>query len=153
MTPPRLDAAVVARRLRMLSDALGELGQLRGVTTERLSEEPLTRAAAERLLQVAVDLAVDVNSHLVAALTGAAPSTGRSSFVEAAGIGVVPVQLGERLAPAAGLRNILVHRYTDIRVDLVAAAVQEVLDTFPEYLREVARFLETGRDEATDTTA
>jgi uncharacterized protein YutE (UPF0331/DUF86 family) len=65
MTPPTLDAEVIAARLRLLADTLADLSALRGVDAERLRAEPLTRAAAERLLQVAVDLAVDVNAHII----------------------------------------------------------------------------------------
>lgn len=141
MTPPALDRDQVGRRLRSLTDALGELEALRGVTVERLAAEPLTRAAAERLVQVVVDLATDVNGHVSVAVHGAAPQTGRESFETAATAGALDADLAERLAPAAGLRNVLVHRYTDIRPDLVAAAVPEVLDGFAEYVRQVAAFL------------
>lgn len=142
MTPALPDPAIVGRRLRMLSDTLGELEQLSDVSAEQLTSEAITRAAAERLIQVVVDLAVDVNSHLVVSITGAAPQTGRESFLEAGRAGIIPEQLAAELAPAAGLRNVLVHRYTEIRVDLVAGAISDVLARFPTYVREVARFLE-----------
>ena len=48
------------------------------------------RAAAERLVQVVVDLAVDVNSHLVVASGAPAPESGRESFLAAAAIGLSP---------------------------------------------------------------
>lgn len=141
MTPPTLDAEVIAARLRLLADTLADLSALRDVDAERLRAEPLTRAAAERLLQVAVDLAVDVNAHISVARLGRAPATGRESFVAAAEAGALEGPLAERLAPAAGLRNVLVHRYTDIRVDLVAGAVAELLELLPTYIEQVASFL------------
>jgi uncharacterized protein YutE (UPF0331/DUF86 family) len=50
--------------------------------------------------------------------------------------------LAERLAPSAGLRNVLVHRYADIRVDLVAGAIGLVLDDFAAYVRSIAAHLD-----------
>jgi len=141
MTPARLDADVVAARLRLISDTLEQLGALRGVTTERLRDEPLTRAAAERLLQVVVDLAVDVNAHLAVARLGRAPATGRDSFIDAAELGAIDDALAGRIAPAAGLRNVLVHRYLEIRIELIAEAVGEVLDGFATYVGQVAGFV------------
>ncbi len=39
------------------------------------------------------------------------------------------------------LRNVLVHHYAEVRLDLVADAVVEVLDGFPAYVAAVARCL------------
>jgi uncharacterized protein YutE (UPF0331/DUF86 family) len=142
---PRFDADAVGLRLRSLRRNLDELEALRGVDASRLEDEPLVRAAAERLLQVAVDLAIDCNAHIAAAMLGRAPANYRESFVDAATAGAIDQALADRLAPAAGLRNVLAHRYVDIRVDLVAEAVDEVLDGFSIYVREVAAFVERQR--------
>ncbi|CAN5725764.1 DUF86 domain-containing protein [soil metagenome] len=147
MTPSKIDADTVLRRLRLIEDALASLEGLRGVDAARLEAEPLTRAAAERLLQVIVDLAFDVNGHLVVALLGRDPETGRQSFLDLAGAGVLEEEQAARLAPAAGLRNVLVHHYVDVRVDLVADAVSEVLDAFPGYLTAVSRAVRIDADE------
>ncbi|MCB1017809.1 MAG: DUF86 domain-containing protein [Acidimicrobiales bacterium] len=141
MTPPSLDRDTAAARLRAMRDSLDELDALRDATSSRLRDEPLTRAAAERLIQVVVDLAVDVNGHVAVSASGAAPATGRDSFIAAAAVGAIDGELAERLAPSAGLRNVLVHRYTDIRTDLVAAAIPGVLDGFAEYARQMADWL------------
>ena len=144
MTPRALDRDIVGRRLRLLRDALDDLGPLSGITAERLTDEPLTRAAAERLIQVAVDLAIDINGHVAVATAGRGPTTGRESFELAARAGALDPSLADRLAPSAGLRNLLVHRYVDIKVDLVAEAVDEVLVGFDEYVAEMARFVSTA---------
>ena len=141
MTPPSLDRDQAGARLRTMRETLDELESLRDVSVARLESEPLTRAAAERLIQVVVDLAVDVNAHIAVVATGAAPQTGRDSFLAAATSGAITEDLATALAPAAGLRNVLVHRYTDIRTDLVASAVGTVLDGFSDYVRQVAAYL------------
>lgn len=141
MTPAGPDIEIVGRRLRALADALADLEALRGTTSRRLRDEPLTRAAAERLVQVVVDLAIDINAHLAVSALGRAPATGRDSFALAAEVGAIDAELAERLAPAAGLRNVLVHRYADIRVELVADAIDTVLDGFAAYVRAVSRHL------------
>lgn len=125
----------------MIEEALESLRALADVDEAKLRAEPLTRAAAERLIQVVVDLAFDVNGHLAAALLGRAPETGRQSFLDLATLGILDVSLAEALAPSAGLRNVLVHHYVDVRTDLVAASIGSVLELFPEYVRAVARHL------------
>ena len=73
MTPRSFDRQVAARRLRLLRDTLDELAAVGDVTAERLHTESVTRAATERLIQVAVDLAIDVNSHVAVAQLGRSP--------------------------------------------------------------------------------
>ena len=145
MTPAHIDHDTVQRRLRLLRDSLDRLTSLEHTSAQDLDADSLLRAAAERLLQVIVDLAVDVNGHVVVALRGKAPETGRSSFTDLADCGVVPGELAERLAPSAGMRNVLVHQYVDIRTDLVAAAVGLALQTYPAYVEAVATYLSTHR--------
>jgi len=144
MTPPAPDPGVVGARLRLLRETLDDLAQLRGATPDRLAAEHLTRAAAVRLIQVTVDLAIDVNGHLAVGVLGRAPATGRESFLLLAELGVVDEATAERLAPAAGLRNVLVHRYTDIDLAVVAGAIGRVLDDFPGYVRAVVAFIGRG---------
>lgn len=146
MNPDRPDLDVVERRLRALQDTVSDLDRLRGVTPQNLHGDALARAAAERLIQVAVDLAVDINAHLATALLGRAPATGRESFSAAARAGVLSNELAEEIAPAAGLRNVLVHRYVDIDVALVARAVDQLLTLLPRYIREVASYVRSSTE-------
>lgn len=141
MTPPQLDPDIVAVRLRLLRDLLDQLKEMRGIGAATLDAEPVTRAAVERFIQSIVDLAVDVNGHIAAAALGQAPPSGRASFEAAAQAGAIGPDLADRLGPAVGLRNFLVHRYADIDVDQVAAAVDHVLDDFDAYVKQVARFV------------
>jgi len=141
LTPSAPDPETTGRRLRLLEATLEQLETQRGSTADDLRGDPLRRAAVERLIQVIIDLALDVNGHLVVALGHPAPETGRESFLAMGRAGVLEPALADRLAPAAGLRNVLVHHYVDVRVDLVAAAIDQVLDDFPRYVRQVAAFL------------
>ena len=141
MTPRRLEPDVVWRRLRLMEESLRDLHLLADRTATDLAGAPLERAAAERLVQVVVDLAVDINSHLVVAAGAPAPETGRDSFPAAAAIGALTADLAQCLAPSAGMRNLLVHRYADVRVDLLVAGIAETLGAYPVYIREVSAYL------------
>jgi uncharacterized protein YutE (UPF0331/DUF86 family) len=141
MTPRRLDWDVVQRRLHLMEESLSDLGLLADRTADELAAAPLDRAAAERLIQVVVDFAVDVNSHLVVVAGEPAPETGRESFYAVAKSGVLTPDVAQRLAPSAGLRNLLVHRYGDIRLDLLAAGIAATLDAYPTYIAQVSAYV------------
>jgi uncharacterized protein YutE (UPF0331/DUF86 family) len=72
---------------------------------------------------------------------GAAPATGRHSLLDAARAEAIDTALAERLAPSAGLRNVLVHQYTTIDLALVVEAVGAALEGFAEYVAQVAAFV------------
>ncbi|CAN5768584.1 DUF86 domain-containing protein [soil metagenome] len=141
MTPAELDREVVSRRLRLLHQTLTDLRPLGQLDPAVLREDPVRRAAIERFIQVLVDLAADVNAHIVVARLGSAPTTTAQSFRLAAEVGAFPIELAERLVPAAGLRNLLVHRYGDIDVVLLVEATTKVLTGFDDYVAAVARWL------------
>jgi uncharacterized protein YutE (UPF0331/DUF86 family) len=141
MTPRRVESDVVRRRLRLMEESLRDLRLLADRTADDLAAAPLDRAAAERLIQVVVDLAVDVNSHFAVAAGAPAPETGRDSFRAVAEVGVLGTDLAERLGPSAGMRNLLVHRYGDIRLDLLAAGIASTLGSYPQYIQQVSGYL------------
>jgi len=123
-----------------LLERLREVGPVDGV---RLAAEPLTALAVERILTLLVDLAFSCNSHVSVGLLARAPQTYAESFDLAAETGMLDRGLAATLRPSAGLRNVLVHEYVAIDRERVAAAVPLALQDYGEYIRQVARFLQS----------
>jgi uncharacterized protein YutE (UPF0331/DUF86 family) len=146
VTPKSPSSDVVERRLAHQRDLLAELRKLQPLTAERLSTEPVVRAAVERMMQAVVDLALDINSHVASSVLERSPATGRESFDLMATASVIDGALAERLKPAVGLRNILVHLYADIDVHIVADASGEFEAAFSDYVRSVSRWLLSKAD-------
>lgn len=63
------------------------------------------------------------------------------SFAAATKVGAVPEDLAARIAPSAGLRNILVHQYLDADLEIVAASVDRAIADYADYVGKVARWL------------
>jgi uncharacterized protein YutE (UPF0331/DUF86 family) len=55
--------------------------------------------------------------------------------------GVLPVELAERLAPSAGLRNILVHEYVEVDLAQVVRAAERARTDYREYVAAIAQAL------------
>lgn len=133
---------IVRRKLSHLDGYLRELAAYREVTLDAYLAPGGPRRAVERLIQLIVETAADINVHVVTELEGTPPGDYRGSFLAAARVGLLPAELAERLAPAAGLRNALVHDYADVDDARVHAAIPLVLDGFREYARSVQAWLE-----------
>jgi uncharacterized protein YutE (UPF0331/DUF86 family) len=138
---PELNLESVQRRLVAIRERLDELRQLEEVTEARLGEDWLTRAAVERVLTQLVELAAQINTHIVAVSGKVPPDQYRESFIAAAEIGALPADLATEIAPSAGLRNILVHQYLDADLGIVAQSVGQATVDYAAYVRAIAAWL------------
>ena len=141
MTPPALDRDVVHLKLRAVRELLDDLDSLPGLTVQQLDRERLLRHAVERILTQLVELAAGINSHVAAALLGAGPVTYRESFGLAARAGVLSEELAGRLAPSAGMRDVLVHEYVEVQFDQIVAGTARARTDYRDYVASVADFL------------
>ncbi len=141
MSPKEFDAPAVQRRLQLMSQLLDDLETVGAASADRLESDRMLRHGVERILTQLVELATAINSHIAATSLGVAPEDYRSSFAQIAEAGVIAPDLAKRLAPSAGLRNILVHEYADIDLGIVATSIVTALRDYRDYCRGVARWL------------
>lgn len=135
MTAP--DRALVRRKLATIMRNLGDLATVARLDLSAYRADRFRQKGTERLLQETIEAAVDVNMHLARAAGVPAPNDYYGSFVLLGELGVVPPELAAALAPAAGLRNRLVHEYDDLDDAVVLAAVAEAGRLFPRYVAAV----------------
>jgi uncharacterized protein YutE (UPF0331/DUF86 family) len=147
MSPRRLDPDSVAAKLRLMEPLLDRLADLAGVTGEDLRRDLDRRLVVERILSVLVETAVAVNGHIAGSAGVPVPEDYRSSFAAAASAGAIPDDLARRLAPSTGLRNRLAHRYGEVDLDIVAAAVPHAHADYGEYVTRVSTWLLRAVDE------
>lgn len=136
-----LDPQIVATRLALMRDLVADLVVMGPATGSQLRDDRMRRHATERVLGQIVELAASVNSHVGAAMLGRGPASYRDSFVDLARCGAIGAELANRLAPSAGLRNVLVHEYVEIDLDVVAAAIPRAIADYTAYIESVATWL------------
>lgn len=96
---------------------------MRAIALDEYRARVWERKGVERVLQEAIEAALDVNAHLIAELGHTVPDDYFGGFTKLGDLGVLPAELAHALAPAAGLRNRLVHEYDAIDDAKVLAAV------------------------------
>lgn len=137
-----LDAQLARRKLATSTRNLDLLAAVEGLSLADYRADPFRRKGTERMLQEIVEAAVDVNLHLLRAAAGApAPPDYYQSFVAIGRHGIVPPALAEGLAPAAGLRNRLVHEYDAVNDAIVLEAVRQARRDFAAYVTAIERYL------------
>jgi len=137
-----VDAESISSRLERLDELIGELDAIRAAGHDAYMAQWRTRLAAEHALQLAIQACIDVSAHVVSELGLKAPADYRGVFESLRQAGLDP-QLAERLAAAAGMRNILVHGYLDVDDEAVWNALAR-LDDLRQLAAAVQRMVEPG---------
>ena len=94
--------------------SLRTLRSLRGRGRDAFLYDEVVQDRAERHAQLLAQACADVALHILAGTGAAAPETYADALSALGAAGVIPSHLGEQLAQAVRLRNILVHGYLDI---------------------------------------
>lgn len=137
-----VDAERIGARLERLERLVERLEEVRAAGQEAYLADDRTRAMAERWLQLAIQACIDVGAQLTSELSVDPPSDYAGVFRVLARGGHLDAELAERLARAAGQRNILVHAYLDLDDREVFASLGRLDD-----LREFARAAQALADE------
>ena len=130
------DPALVSKKLSLIESCLSDLQRL--ARPEAIDTDVRERRFVEHTLQMAIQAALDVASHLVSDRRLGEPRTNRELFDLLHRDGWIDADLTAILRNMAGFRNVLVHGYDD--VDL--RVVRDVLDT---HLADLVAFVNAVR--------
>jgi len=133
---------VIKRKLQRMLQYLSELETMSHLTVDEYLTDMRGRRAVERLIQLIVDVAVDINTHTIVDAGLPAPVDSRSSFLEIGGMGILPTQVARALAPSVGERNIIVHQYEDMDDRIIYASIKHTIDQYGDYIRHFVAYVE-----------
>ena len=91
----------------------------------------------------AVQMCVDIGTHLVARSEFPPPGTMGKTFDILCEAGIISADLADRLKKAVGFRNLVVHNYESINWRIVFAIATAHLQDFEEFAKAVARLNDT----------
>ena len=126
MTRGQADPEVIRRHLAALREALANLRRHAGRTAGELRANADLRWTVERGLQICVQNALDVATHLAAA-SGLDSPDYATAIDRLAELSVLPAEFASRLRPIAGFRNVLVHGYLQVNLDILERVLKEQL--------------------------
>jgi uncharacterized protein YutE (UPF0331/DUF86 family) len=137
-----IDRDLAAKKLSEIETFLQELraiGQVELVPTD-LKE----RRFVEHTLQLAIQAALDLASHIVSEERLGEPESYAELFSMLAAHGVIPADLAPRLRKMAGFRDLVVHGYAKVDPQLVAAIAAHDIQDLVEFVVAARRALGLG---------
>ena len=114
------ERSVIRDKLTRMGHYIQELEPLgKRYSVHEYCANGLVKHSAERLIELIVEAAVDINGLLVTLKGLPPPKDYYASFLEVARQGVYPWAFSKQLASTAGLRNRLAHEYETIKDPIV----------------------------------
>lgn len=141
-----IEPAIVLAKLDFMTDYLESLSSFESITLEEYLSDRGKQLIVERLLQLIVQVAIDVNRYLLKRLEVQQPNSNFDVFIEVSNCGIITAELAKILSQSGVLRNRLVHLYDAIDPVKVHQAIDLVLQKYPIYQRQVTTYLDSLRD-------
>lgn len=110
-------------------------------TLDQYVESTLIRRSTERIIQLIVECATDINCMILKGLGKPAPKDYFNSFIELGEVGVLEMDFVLSIAPSTGLRNILVHEYQKIDNRIVFQSIQSIKILYASYMAQLIVYL------------
>lgn len=95
-------------------------------------------------LSRAVQLTVDVGSHIISESNLPAPTSMRNVFESLYSMHVISEAVSVRMKNAVGFLNVAVHCYADLNSDIVFAICVQRLDDFKQFAKDIYAFMQVG---------
>lgn len=137
-----VDVDLVRRKLSRLTMYLGKIKPIGEKEFKAYKSDFYLKTSAERLIELIVECAIDINNHVVVETGNRPPEDYASSFIKASESGLISPELAEMLKGSAGMRNILVHEYMEIDDEKVYSVIPIAITGYNEYIKQVDKFLE-----------
>jgi uncharacterized protein YutE (UPF0331/DUF86 family) len=112
-----IDSDLVAKKLALIETCVEQLRTM--ARPEALRTDIREQRFVEHTLQVAIQAALDVASHIVSDERLGEPETNRELFDLLVRGGRLPEALATSLRDMAGFRNVLVHGYQEVDLGIV----------------------------------
>jgi uncharacterized protein YutE (UPF0331/DUF86 family) len=141
MGPGEIDVQVIRRHLAALRESLGVLSARSGATVDELTSDTELLWVVERGLQLCAQNALDIATHIAASRGRDIPDYA-SAIDELARLDVLDHEFARQFRNVAGFRNVLVHGYLEVDLDLLRVLLHERLGDFESFAARVETYLE-----------
>jgi len=141
MGPGEIDVLIIRRHLAALRESLQVLAARSDVTLEELNADTELLWVVERGLQLCAQNALDIATHIAASRGRDVPDYA-SAIDELGRLGVLEQSFVQEFRNVAGFRNVLVHGYLDVDLDVLHTLLHERLGDFESFAARIETYLD-----------
>jgi uncharacterized protein YutE (UPF0331/DUF86 family) len=134
-----VDEAVLAAKIASVTDAVARIREVLPDTLEAFLDDRTAREVVTLNLFVALQECLSLAAHWLSDARWTVPATYGDVFTALADHDVIDRDLARRLVKAAGLRNLIAHRYGAVDMNRVYGIAAEDLEDFLTFCRILAQ--------------
>jgi uncharacterized protein YutE (UPF0331/DUF86 family) len=133
-----MDQVILAQKLESLRRCIRRVEQKTPAGVDQIVQDPDIQDILVLNLTRAVQLCVDIGSHVISASDEPAPSTMGDVFSTLEKLGIITSKTCQALKKAVGFRNVAIHNYAVINWEMVYAICQKSLIDFRQFAKEIS---------------
>jgi len=135
-----MDQLILAEKLESLRRCISRVNEKRPSRIAQLIGSPDIQDILVLNLTRAVQLCVDIGSHIISESDEATPKTMGDVFEALTKLNVITEKTSQQMQKAVGFRNVAIHNYTTINWEIVYAIADKSLDDFRVFAKEIDEF-------------
>ncbi|MCX6719029.1 MAG: DUF86 domain-containing protein [Candidatus Taylorbacteria bacterium] len=141
-----LDENFLNKKLQLLTGYIDEMEPIiTGFSLKELKDDSLKYHTTERLFQLIVDIMIDINIYIIRQGDFGPPDDLQSTFKTLGEHAVLNRDFAEKIAPIVGARNMIVHRYDKLDMDLFLRNLKENFSDFKKYMVQIYAYLKNHK--------
>ncbi|MGQ9552418.1 MAG: type VII toxin-antitoxin system HepT family RNase toxin [Candidatus Bathycorpusculaceae bacterium] len=141
-TGSSVEKILITTKLSKLRQYQRFLKEIQASTIKDFTSDFKISGAAERYLQVAIECIIDIGNEIISSLQLQRPERYRDIPYILAEAKIIPKTFAETISSMIGFRNLLVHDYASINLNLVYEFLQTRLSDFENFTKHIAKWLE-----------
>ncbi len=131
------DKEILVSKIGHLKNYFEELKSFETIGFHEYLQDKMRRRAIERLLQLVVEVACDINSFILSK-KGIVAESYHDSFLKMSEVEIVERPVALKLANTTGLRNRIIHEYGEYKDEIVYKNVSIFIEFYGKYLKTLA---------------
>jgi uncharacterized protein YutE (UPF0331/DUF86 family) len=135
-----MDPLILAQKMESLRRCIKRVAEKTPIDVDQLIEDPDIQDILVLNISRAVQLCVDIGSHIISETEEPAPATMGDVFTTLTKLGAITPATCEVMRKAVGFRNVAVHNYDTINWEIVFAICQKSLPDFRRFVEEVTNY-------------
>lgn len=137
-----IEKAFLVQKLNQMKEYLAEAEPFLELSQQDILKEMTILRTLERLLQLIVDQALDINKHFIKEFNLKISDDLQGTFVVIGEHNILPIEFAKKIAPVVGLRNQLVYRYEKIDNKRFIKDFKNNKSDFEKYMKYIFIYLE-----------
>jgi uncharacterized protein YutE (UPF0331/DUF86 family) len=136
-----VDKSLILRKISEIETCKSQLGEFSNITTKEYKENWKTQRIVERTLQMMIEICVDISNHIISEGEMRVPVSYADTFKILHDNSVIDSGLLDTMEKMAKFRNIIVHQYEEVDVEIVVLILEKYLGDFERFKEAILDYL------------